>query len=127
MNTNKKRILVIDDEYRFATLLKLNLEKTGTYEVRTEKEGKKGLAAAQAFKPDLILLDLIMPDIDGGSVAAQIKAVEETRHTPILFLTAVMTKEETQQQGGTLSGYPCIPKPVSPEEISAVIEKYLGR
>ena len=125
MAKSKKKILVIDDERHFTTLLKLNLEKTGAYEVKTVNEGALGLAAAQEFKPDLILLDVIMPDIDGGSVAAQIRADERLRETPILFLTAILSKEESSQKEGRLSGTPCIAKPVSPEELSSGIAEHL--
>ncbi|MBI3615076.1 MAG: response regulator [Candidatus Omnitrophica bacterium] len=124
---SKKRILVIDDEHRFTTLLRLNLEKTGFYEVRTENEGKKGLAAAQEFKPDLILMDVIMPDIDGGSVAAQIKADAAMKAVPILFLTAILTKDESRQKEGRIAGYPCVAKPVTPEDLCAVIEEHLRK
>ncbi len=124
-HTSKKRILLIDDEPGFTTLLKLNLEKTGDYEVWIENTGGQGLSAAQSFRPDLILLDVIMPDVDGSSVAALIKTHKETRDIPILFLTAVLSKKESEAAGGTLVGYPCISKPVSPEEVIASIEDHL--
>ena len=121
----KKRILLIDDEAGFAALLRLNLEKTGDYEVQIENKGSKGFSAAQNFRPDLILLDVIMPDMDGGSVAALLKTDEALREIPIIFLTAILSTEESHVLGGTLAGYPCIPKPVSPEEVIALIEECL--
>ena len=66
MNNEKKRILLVDDEPSITRLLKLNLEQTGDYEVATENVSKAALATAEEFRPDLILLDVMMPDLDGG-------------------------------------------------------------
>jgi CheY-like chemotaxis protein len=121
----KRRILVVDDEADFTSLLKLNLEKTGAYEVREEHCGEHALAAARAFKPDLILLDVMMPHIDGGQVAAQLKADRRLKDTPIVFLTAVVSKEEAKGQKGMIGGHRFITKPVTPEEVMASIEEYL--
>src|SRR5947209_1406035 len=84
----KKRILIIDDEASFARMVKLNLEKTGAFEVRAESKAGYALATAREFKPDLILLDVIMPAMDGGDVANQIKRDRNLKGTPIIFLTA---------------------------------------
>jgi len=67
---NMKRILVIDDEPSITLNLKLTLESGGDYEVLGENNPANALAAAQTFQPDLILLDVMMPDLDGGDVAA---------------------------------------------------------
>ncbi len=119
----KKRILIIDDEPSFTRMVKLNLEETGTYEVRQENSAEQGLAAAKDFKPDLILLDVLMPDMDGAQVASQIKADEKTENTPIVFLTATVRKEEE----GIIGGHPFIAKPVSTEEVIECIEKSLKK
>lgn len=119
----KKRILLVDDEPSFTRMLRLNLEKTGAYEVREENRGAQGLAAAREFKPDLILLDVIMPDADGGDVAAQIKADKNLKDTPIVFLTAVVTKKEE----GLIGGRPFIAKPVSAKELIDCIEKHIAK
>ena len=119
----KKRILVIDDETSFTRMLKLNLEETGAYEVRQENSAAQGLAAAKEFKPDLILLDVIMPDMDGGQVASQIKADEKTENTPIVFLTATVRKKEQ----GIIAGHPFIGKPASMKEVIDRIEKSLKK
>ncbi len=89
-----KKILVVDDEPSITSLLKLNLEKTGAYTVRVENEGAQALPAARQFKPDLVLLDVMMPDLDGGDAAAQIRADPLLRDVPIVFLTAAVKKEE---------------------------------
>ncbi len=124
---DKKRILLIDDEIGFTQLLKLNLEKTGTYEVRVENTGARGAAVAAEFHPDLILLDIIRPDIDGGQVASQIKEQRGMRETPILFVTAIVSKKETMTcKNGLIGGHPFIAKPVDTDEVVESIEKTLS-
>ncbi len=118
---SKKRILLIDDERSFTRMLKLNLEETGAYEVREENRGKFGLAAARQFKPDLILLDVVMPDMSGGEVASQIGDDRTVKDTPIVFLTAAAKKEDE----GMIAGRDFIAKPVTVEEVVDCIEKNL--
>ena len=74
MNTDKKRILVVDDQAANTRLLKLHLEKDNRYVVREENNPKAALSAAEEFQPHLILLDVMMPGVDGGEVAARIQA-----------------------------------------------------
>ncbi len=123
LRRRKKRILIIDDEVSFSQLVKLNLEATGKYEVRTEEKGSLGLVAAKQFKPDLILLDLIMQDMGGGEVSCRLKIDEETKNIPIVYLTAVMTEEEVEARGGTISGLQVVAKPVRTGDLINVIEK----
>ena len=123
----KKRILIIDDEASMTRLLKLNLEHTGAYEVREEHQGTRGLAAAREFQPDLILLDVIMPDVDGREVAAQIHADERTKDTPIVFLTAVAAKKDPGARGGSIGGHPWLAKPVTIEDVTSCIEQNLRK
>jgi CheY-like chemotaxis protein len=121
---SKKRILVVDDEKSFTSLLKLNLEETGNYDVRVENWAEDALAAAKAFKPDLVLLDIIMPRLPGGNVAAQIKSDPELNETPIVFLTAAVRKHQVEEHGGIICDFPCLAKPAPVEEIIAAIEKH---
>jgi len=123
----KKKILVIDDEENFTKLLKRNLELTNKYEVRTENKGALGLAAAKEFKPDLILLDILMPDVDGGEVGCQLENDSETANIPVIYLTAVVNKEEVEKSDGLIGRHPFVAKPVSTIELIDCIEKALGR
>ena len=95
----KKRILIIDDEASFTRMVKLNLEKTGAFEVREENRAAYALTAAREFKPDVILLDVIMPTMDGGDVAAHIRNDRNLKNTPIIFLTATVSQREAGQAG----------------------------
>lgn len=123
--SQKKKILIIDDEANLTMLVKLNLEKTGHYEVREENRAIRGLAAAREFKPDLVLLDVMMPDLDGGDVLAQLKADPNLKDVPVVFLTATVLKEEIAKKGGSIGGYPFIPKPFRAEVLLDRIKKML--
>jgi CheY-like chemotaxis protein len=120
----QKRILIVDDESGFTRLLKLTLEGTGKFIVREENDGRKALVAAQAFKPEIIFLDIVMPEVDGGDVAKEIRADPVFASTPIIFLTAIASKKE-EEDGKHINGYPFISKPVSLETIVACVESNL--
>ena len=119
---DKKRILIVDDEKSFTQMVKLNLEETGKYIVRTENEGKKALLAAREFKPHLILLDIVMPDVDGGEIAHNISLDKELSHTPVIFLTAIVKEDEVKSREGVIGGHPFIAKPVTTDNLIACIE-----
>jgi len=113
----KKRILIIDDEASFTRMVKLNLEKTGAFEVREENRATNAVASAREFKPDLILLDVIMPAMDGGDVAAQIRNDRHLKGTPIVFLTATVSQREAGEAGLNSGGALFLAKPVSLENL----------
>ena len=121
---DKKRILLVDDEKSFTNLLKLNLEETGNYEVRVENWAEDAIAAAREFKPDLILLDIIMPRMPGGNVAAQLKEDPALKNTPIIFLTAAVRKHQVEENDGIICDLPCLAKPASVETVIEMIEKH---
>jgi two-component system OmpR family response regulator len=122
----KIRVLLVDDEPKFTHMLKLNLERRGDYEVRTETNGAYAVNAARDFRPDIIFLDVIMPDVDGGEVAARIKADKQLKDTPVVFLTAGVSKETTKARGDIIGGQRFLPKPVSVAEVLECIERILG-
>ena len=124
LNTEKKRILVVDDQPANTRLLKLHLEKT--YEVREENNPKAALSAAEAFRPHLILLDVMMPGVDGGEVASRIQESPKLKDVPIVFLTAAVTKREVDAGEGRLGGFPFLAKPVVLSEVTACIQQHLG-
>ena len=120
----KKRVFVVDDESGFTRLLKLTLEGSGRFSVREENDGTKAWLAAREFEPDIIFLDVVMPKIDGGDVAQQIRSDPSLAHVPIIFLTAIVSAKEGGQQIG---GFPFLAKPVSLEAIVRCIEEHLGK
>jgi CheY-like chemotaxis protein len=119
----RKKILVVDDEPNITTFLKTYLEETGKYEVHAENLGSKGLESARLWRPDLILLDIMMKDMNGDAFANQAKSDPILRKTPIVFLTGIVTKEEVNASGGVIGGYPYIAKPIlALQELVSCIE-----
>jgi len=121
-----KKIMVVDDEVSITRLLKLNLEKNGNFIVRVENHGVHAHRAAREFTPDLVLLDVMMPDLDGGDVAASMKKDPLLNSVPIIFLTAAVKKDELDAHGGMIGGYPYIAKPLNIQGVIAAIEKHLA-
>ena len=89
-----------------------------------ENDANKAHQSARNFRPDLILLDVVMPETDGGEVAAQIEADPELHNTPIVFLTALLTRPEAKS-GLNIQGHPFLAKPISIPELINTIEKHL--
>jgi DNA-binding response OmpR family regulator len=123
----KKKILVVDDEGAMTRMLKRNLEATNRYEVRTENSSTAAVFAAREFLPDLILMDVMMPGMDGGEVAAKMKQDGKLSHIPVVFLSAIVKKEETQPTGSDIGGLTFLAKPVKMEDLIACIENHLGK
>jgi CheY-like chemotaxis protein len=120
---NKKRILIVDDEISNTRPMRINLERTGHYEVQTENDALRALQTARAFKPDLIFLDVMMPDMDGGQVASQMDVDPDLKNVPIIFLTAIVTKKETGEKGVIKAGRKFIAKPLNLEALVDCIEE----
>lgn len=123
----KHRILIVDDEHPITRMVKLNLEATGRYEVRGENSSVNALAAAREFRPDLVLLDVIMPGADGGEIAARMKNDAVLRQVPIVFLTATVSPKEAGKGGLMSAGMKFLAKPVSLATLVACIEEFLGK
>jgi len=119
----KQRILIVDDESGFTRLLKLTLERTGQYEVCEENDGTKAWLLARDFKPDIIFLDIVMPRVDGGEVAQQMRSDPMLANVPIIFLTAIVSAKEG---GHEIGGFPFLAKPVSLDTIVKTIAEHLG-
>jgi CheY-like chemotaxis protein len=124
---SQKKILIVDDEESFTRLLKLNLEAGGSYRVRTENRASLAISAAKEFRPDLILLDVMMPEMDGGDVASQLQADPDLQQTQIVFLTAAVKKDEVKSHGGLIGGLPYLAKPVDVETVISCLRQHLGR
>lgn len=123
----KQRILVVDDAPELTWMIKLTLEQTGRYEVRTENLAIKAIEAAREFKPDLILLDVFMPGMLGSEIAEQLEKDPELRAIKLVFLTAVVSKEDVRRASGQIGGHEFIAKPIGAEELCRVVEKKLSQ
>ena len=121
----KRRILIVDDDRDSTHLIKILLEKIGSYLVLEENDATKAHQNARNFRPDLILLDIMMPQRDGGDIAAQIAADPGLQRTPIVFLTALITKAEAKA-GLRIQGHPVLSKPINIPELINKIEENLS-
>lgn len=126
MKNQKKRILVVDDEASITRLLKINLEQTQDYDVETENNASQALKTAMVFHPDLILLDVLMPGMDGGELASRFQSSPALSNVPIIFLTAAATKTEVTAHGGRIGGLPFLAKPVDVPEVVARLREHLS-
>jgi CheY-like chemotaxis protein len=120
----ERRILIVDNDENSTRLVKILLEKSGPYVVAEENDATKAHQSARNFRPHVILLDIIMPAVDGGEVAAQIQADPELHDTPIIFLTALVTRSEAKS-GLHIQGHPFVAKPISVPELITAIEEHL--
>src|SRR5882672_8596422 len=120
----KRRILIVDDDANSTHLVKILLERSGPYLVLEENDAAKADQTAHNFKPDVILLDIVMPKIDGGELATQIEADRELQDTPIIFLTALVTHGEAKSRLQN-QGPPFGAKPINNPELNHGIEKHL--
>jgi CheY-like chemotaxis protein len=118
------RILAIDDEAAFLTLLRLNLEKAGRYEVRTESDPHRWREAISAFHPHLLILDMIMPGMDGRQILGELRRDPETRTLPVIVLTAIL--QNVEPDAVHREGILYLAKPVSLKALVHCIEEHLA-
>ena len=118
----KKKVLIVDDEENFCKIVKLNLEEEN-YDVQTECKGINVLNVANKFQPDIILLDYIMPQMDGGDVLRQLQSNPSTTDIPVVFLTAIATKDDTKDNSSLIGGHHVLAKPITTGELVEAIEK----
>ena len=124
MSSNNKKILVVDDEELTTELAKTFLEKHG-FEVIIAHDGEEGLRQAEAENPDLILLDVMLPSMDGFAVCKNLKDNEKFKDTPILMFTAKGLSSDIEK-GEAVGADEYIVKPFSGKALVATIRKHLG-
>ena len=112
----KRSILVVDDDVDASQMAKMILENTGLYAVRTCNRGSEALKIIRETKPELVLLDIMMPDADGTEIAGQIRNDKSLASTRIAFMTSLVSQEEVGA-GSVIGGYPYISKPISGEKL----------
>lgn len=122
----KKRILVIDDEEDFCKLVRMNLLLLGNFRVAIATNGKEGIKIAKNTRPDLILLDILMPDMDGFEVLDKLKKDENTMDIPVVMLTA-KGDEASRIRAMELYDEEYITKPIEAQELKTKIEEVLRR
>lgn len=121
-----KKILMIDDEINFCKLVKMNLESMGDFTVETVSDGKEGIKLAKKIKPDLILLDVMMPGISGIEVLERLKKDRDTVAIPVAMLS-IKRDEFIKAEAAQLYDEDYITKPIDAPSLKAKIEEILER
>jgi CheY-like chemotaxis protein len=119
-----KKILAVDDEDDVLKMLVKRLTNAG-YAVVTAQNGKEGIRMAKSEKPDLIVMDINMPEMDGAQAGQILKNDPQTKHIPILYLTCLVTKNEVEKTQNMIGGNYFIAKPYNPEELLMKIKTHL--
>lgn len=121
------KVLAIDDEADFCYFVKKNLMQSGMFDVIIATNGAEGIKLAENEKPDIILLDLFMPDMPGEDVAAALKEKDSTAKIPILYVTALATNEDViEGKENKIGNNYILPKPVRTKKLIETIVKILG-
>jgi len=120
-----KRILLIDDEKHLSNVIEMCLQKLGGFLISTAQSGREGLQKAQAEKPDAILLDLMMPDLDGIAVLRKLQDNPETQAIPVILLTA-KAQPANPDQYSELGVAGVIAKPFDPLKLANQVSQTLG-
>ncbi len=126
MAENRKRILCIEDEVEMIDLVSLILRRSG-YEVIGARGGREGLEVMAREKPDLVLLDLMMPEMDGWEVYQQMKAAEHSKDIPVIVVTAKSQSIDKVLGLHIAKVDDYITKPFGPQELLESVEKVLSR
>jgi CheY-like chemotaxis protein len=121
----KAKILIIDDEEDICVHLKSILERTKNYEVWSTTNPREGIELAKDHHPDLILLDVLMPEMDGTEVAEQLREESSTKVILIVFVTVLAQRGAIEENEGLIGGHPFIAKPILKEDLLARIESLL--
>ncbi len=122
--TDKKKILIVDDERDVLSMLekRLTAEK---YSVIKADKGEDALVLAKSEHPDLIILDLEMPDMYGGDITRLLKEHPETKNIPVMFLTGMFPKKEEEKGDHIVAGHVLFTKPYDAKELVTTIRKLL--
>ena len=123
--TTEGRVLIVDDEAAIRLICRLNLGSAG-FDTLEASDGVSAIALARAERPDLILLDVMLPELDGWRVAEELAAHDETREIPILFLSA-RSESGDQRHGHATGGVGYITKPFDPLEMTNTVRDVLER
>jgi two-component system alkaline phosphatase synthesis response regulator PhoP len=123
MLTTKRKILLADDEHDILDFLQFTFQSNG-FEVATAKDGIQAIKIANQFVPDIFLLDIMMPNLEGTSVCEYLKKSEEFKNTPVVFLTA-RNNEETEVNAFNIGAEDFIAKPIKPKALLLRINKIL--
>jgi CheY-like chemotaxis protein len=121
------RLMLVDDDVPLTRTLKLSLEDTGRYEVFVVNHSPYAVDAIRQFAPDVVLLDLMMPGMDGGDVAAALRDDPKLSAVPVIVVTALVRKAEEQDLQTEASPRVYLGKPASVQDIDKAVQKVLSK
>ena len=121
----KITLLVVDDDKNICDAVKRGLEQTHDYAVHVATNGAQAVAAAGELLPDVILLDLMMPQMTGAECSKRLRDAPQTAHIPVIYLTGLMGKEDAKALDGIIDGERYLAKPVCINEIIEAVERVL--
>lgn len=121
-----KTIMVIDDEDDFCFMLKKNIEVRGDYNVLVCTEGEKAIREMKVNQPDIVLVDILMPNVSGAEIVEKMREDEVLKDIPYVFLTAVVGQNEVKDHGDIIGGNVFLAKPVKIESILDVVNDALA-
>jgi CheY-like chemotaxis protein len=122
---SKRKILVVDNDEAVLDFMQVKLG--ARFAVLSTTDPQKALELARSERPDLILCDIEMPDMDGGDLSAEVYADDLLRDIPIVFLTGLVSPQELKRQRGELAGRPAVSKDAPIGELIARIESLIGQ
>lgn len=125
MNDTRKKLLIIDNEEELTEMLKTALEELGGFHVRTENNPSCAVEAAMQFLPDLIVLDIKMPDLDGADVILRLRNESRLTRIPVVFLTGNVSENECRGQGGRIGNCRFLPKTMRLDNLVACLNETL--
>ena len=120
----KKRVMLVDDEKDFVKIMKLNLEMMGSYEVMALSTAEGIMAEVQEFKPDIILLDILMPKVDGTEVCRMLSEDPAAKSIPVIIISALDTDQD-RAMVYKLGAVEFVAKPIEKKDLIEKIEKVL--
>jgi CheY-like chemotaxis protein len=125
-NLHKKaKILIVDDEEDVCFYLRSILERTGKFEAYATTSPMESIALAKRWHPDLILLDIMMPEMDGTEVAAKLYEDPDTKDILIAFVSVLVKPQDLKENEGKIGGHPFICKPIEKEDLIRRLEELL--
>lgn len=121
----KKRIFLVDDERDFCFFLAKNLEARGDFQVEAFTDARGLLDRMNTSVPDLVVLDVMMPGMDGGDIASRLDQDARTKDIPVIFLTSIVKEDEASRNKGLIGGWRYVSKPVKIKALLALIDRMI--
>lgn len=120
----RKKVMIVDNDIDVTRMVENALVKTGNYNVISVNEPATAIGVARKYQPDLMLLDVVMPGVQGPEIAAQLSHDNDLKDIPIIFLSGLLDRKDTGETGKQIGRYMCLAKPFKAEDLIACIEKF---